>query len=110
MSGNSRQRRTVARAKDARRPYGAAVERERRKAKQINRCRPRNWPGNPAKFFSEIVPIGWDQAKFIEEFRRAFWAAANPLRYPEGLTWSECAGKWAKSINETRDGEATIID
>lgn len=31
---NSRQRRTVARAKDARRPYGAAVLRERRNRKR----------------------------------------------------------------------------
>ena len=36
MSGNSRQRRTLARAKDALRPYGVAVERERRKRKKIH--------------------------------------------------------------------------
>lgn len=34
---NAKQRRTVRRAKDARRPWGRAVERERRKAKRAKR-------------------------------------------------------------------------
>ena len=81
MSGNSKQRRTVARAKDRRAPYGAAVERERRKRKRMRS----DWK----------VRVDWTAS------------ARSPLE--KEMTRRFDAGEFPNIARLIRDGEAQII-
>lgn len=125
---NARQRRTVARAKDARRPWGRAVERERRKAKRARYVLKRTtflevgrWvklksDPNGAWYRVEGPPVA---ATFCWDRQGEFPSGVTIIDHPEGgfakfeggtMTRIDFDDEGREVPYQTRDGEATILD